>query len=496
MSKRKKKNFILSANSLNQPKFIRKIIFKKRLSVEALDPKNLITPQRFDVLAKIIFLKFLTSNSDDNIGEKLYIKHLELLNGLLEIDSNGSSKKLGKHSFILSFKKLLHSIKKDFNKSYAIPISNNNILDGAHRLAVAIFLKKDIFVFKVNRKEFNYNYLFFKEKKFPEIYLDMMANEYLLYKKKARLIFLWPTADKSKDSKFYEILNKHGDTVYEKKIKIDSENAWVLIREVYKNETWLGNFKNHFLGAKNKAIWCFQKKNPLRVILYESNNDLVMVKQLIRNLYNEGKHSVHITDNYSETYELSSLMFNKNSIHWLNNYRLKKYNWFEELFLNYKKFLNHSRLDKSKFCIDGSSILSIYGLREARDIDFIHTYKKNIDTKIIGVTDHNCASNYHVQDRFTLVNDPRNFFYYSGFKVISLEQLKQYKKNRNEKKDIIDLNLINSIVDKNNYKNNYLLHNFTFNHIKNIVYLLLLKVRFYIYKFIIFKLRNDNRKQR
>ena len=366
-------------------------------------------------------------------------------------------------------------------------------MDGAHRLAVAIFLKRDIFVFKVNGKEFNYNYLFFKDKKFPEMYLDMMANEYLLYKKKARLIFLWPTANKSSDSKFYEIINKHGEIVYEKKIKINPENAWVLIREVYKNETWLGNFKNQFLGAKNKAIWCFQNKHPLKVILYESNKDLLKVKQSIRNLYNEGKHSVHITDNYSETHDLANLMFNKNSIHWLNNYRLKKYNWFEELFLNYKNFLNHSRLDKNKFCIDGSSILSIYGLRESRDIDFIHTYKKNIHTKMLGVTDHNSASNYHTQDRFSLVNDPRYFFYYSGFKVISLEQLKQYKVNRNEKKDIIDLNLINSIVNKNNYKKNYLFHNFTFNHLKNIVYLLLLKIRFYIYKFIIFKLRNDHR---
>jgi len=494
--KKRKKSFILSANCLKQPDFIKKTISKKRVSVEVVDPKTLITPKRFDVLAKIIFLKFLTSNSDDNIGEKLYIKHLELLNGLLEVDSNGTSRKIGKDSFILSFKNLLLSIKKDFNKSYAIPISNNNILDGAHRLAVAIFLKKDIFVFKTNRKEFNYSYSFFKEKKFPEIYLDMMANEYLLYKKKARLIFLWPTADKSKDSKFYELLNKHGDLVYEKTIKIVSENAWVLIREVYKNETWLGNFKNQFLGAKNKAIWCFQKKNPLRVILYESNNDLVKVKQLIRNIYNEGKHSIHITDNYSETYELSNLMFNKNSIHWLNNYRLKKYNWFGELFLNYKKFLNHSRLDKNKFCIDGSSVLSIYGLREARDIDFLHTYKKNIDTKMIGVTDHNSAFSFHGQNLFTLVNDPRNFFYYSGFKVISLEQLKQYKKNRNEKKDIDDLNLINSITNINHYKNNYFFYNFTFSNFKNIVYLLLLKIRFYIYKFIIFKLRNDHRQQR
>ena len=127
MNKIKKKNFILPSGSLNQPDFIRKNIFKNSISIKAVDPKTLITPKRFDVLAKIIFLKFLSSNSDDNIGEKLYSKHLELLNGFLEIDRSGHSKKIGKDSFILSFKELLISIKKGFYKSYAVPISNNNI---------------------------------------------------------------------------------------------------------------------------------------------------------------------------------------------------------------------------------------------------------------------------------------------------------------------------------------------------------------------------------
>ena len=47
-------------------------------------------------------------------------------------------------------------------------------------------------------------------------------------------------------------------------------------------------------------------------------------------------------------------------------------------------------------------------------------------------------------------------------------------------KDIVDLNFINTILAKNNY----LLHNFTYSVVKNIVYFLLLKIRFYTYSYI------------
>ena len=46
-------------------------------------------------------------------------------------------------------------------------------------------------------------------------------------------------------------------------------------------------------------------------------------------------------------------------------------------------------------------------------------------------------------------------------------------------KDIVDLNFINTILAKNNY----LLHNFTYSVVKNIVYFPLLKIRFYTYTY-------------
>ena len=39
----------------------------------------------------------------------------------------------------------------------------------------------------------------------------------------------------------------------------------------------------------------------------------------IRNIFNEGNHSVHINDTKEETIRLAKCLLNKNSVHFLNN---------------------------------------------------------------------------------------------------------------------------------------------------------------------------------
>jgi hypothetical protein len=60
--------------------------------------------------------------------------------------------------------------------------------------------------------------------------------------------------------------------------------------------------------------------------------------------------------------------------------------------------------------------------------------------------------------------------------ILAASYLNESNLNRNIiLKDIVDLNFINTILAKNNY----LLHNFTYSVVKNIVYFPLLKIRFY-----------------
>ena len=89
--------------------------------------------------------------------------------------------------------------------------------------------------------------------------------------------------------------------------------------------------------------------------------------------------------------------------------------------------------------ITGSTILSLYGLRDCKDIDLIY-YKDAPDDS------HNQYLETHYKLTLDqIVNDPRYHLYYNGFKYVSLDVIKNMKKIRNESKDIVDVQLIEKI---------------------------------------------------
>ncbi len=102
------------------------------------------------------------------------------------------------------------------------------------------------------------------------------------------------------------------------------------------------------------------------------------------------------------------------------------------------------------FCIDGSAVLSLLGLRECRDLDFIYSgdpkllpqlSKKTIDC-------HNESEKYHSYNITEIIGDPRLHCWYMGIKFCTPEVIYQLKKNRNEAKDRYDIALLKSVISK------------------------------------------------
>ena len=86
----------------------------------------------------------------------------------------------------------------------------------------------------------------------------------------------------------------------------------------------------------------------------------------------------------------------------------------------------------------------MYGLREAKDIDYIEKDNKDIKLKMYGCHKGKWFNYYKINKENILYN-PENHFYCNGLKFVSLNVIKKMKTNRNEKKDIKDLELINKI---------------------------------------------------
>jgi len=436
-----KKVFFENLESINTN--IKRKLKNQKYELQVRQAIDLLTPNRFDIIAKYIYVKFKVENISSDFVKELYLNHIKVFNGFVE---NDESQKIGEKAFLQSFDNLIESIKnKGFLDKNIIPLANDNsILDGAHRIATAIYFNQRVRTISTELEPHNFNYEFFEKRGLERVYLDAMALEYAKLKDNVYIILIWPSAE-GKESELKEIFEKYGKIVYRKNVYLTENGSVNLILQTYKNEKWLGNEKNDYIGARNKARWCFQGNNPLRVFLFESAEDLIKMKEEIRRLFNIGKHSIHINDTKDETIELAGLLFNENSIHWLNNAQRRDFKWFDRLLKHYVNFLKKKKLDFDKFCIDGGAVLAMYGIRETRDLDFLYQ-GKNIETGFKEISCHNEETTLHSKSKDELIFDPRNHFIVNNIKFVSLSNIKGMKRNRNEKKDLEDIKLINMLL--------------------------------------------------
>lgn len=397
--------------------------------------RNLLTTNRLDVIFKFLYLKF--KKTSPRFAKQLYHDHIKIItNGLFEEKDNGKKRF---NDFIDVFEVINKSIETEgFNtKISKIPISNDgSISNGAHRLASSLFNDVNVKTIQTNQQSHNYNYKFFKDRALENHLLEFGVLNYLLLTENNFLAIIWPSADKNIDyMKFFS------DILYDKKMSLNSDGAQNFVAQVYKDYNWIGSFKEGYSGAITKVAEAFKNFGDIHFIFFKmkSFDEVSKLKNKLRNLFAIGKASIHITDNNKETIELGKIILNPNSLHFLNN---SKPYVFESVFkkLNeLKKLLHHNNINLDDIVLTSSTILGIYGYREPSDIDFLSAEDFNLNQSL---QSHNYLIDYYKKDKNELIYNPRYHFYYSDFKFISLDEIIKFKKNRNEIKDRLDLELI------------------------------------------------------
>ena len=277
-------------------------------------------------------------------------------------------------------------------------------------------------------------------------YMDRAAIEFAKLKPNSFVVCLFPAAI-GHDDKVQQILSNSGSIFYSKRVKFSRNGAFNLLRELYLDEYWAGTYPG-FGGYKVKQNLCFPNDGDTRIFLVEfkTATDAVKAKKAIRSVYNIGNHSIHINDTHEQTIRVAKLVFNENSIHHLDNMRVVNYTKFNSLLESFKQAIKTNNVDIDDYCITASSVLSVYGLREGNDIDYLHTSSRlKCDDDLI--TSHNAygVNRYHLEYH-DIIHNPSNHFYHRGIKFASLDVVKRLKEKRGEKKDFVDVELINSIL--------------------------------------------------
>lgn len=434
-----------------------------KYEIEYINARELIVPGRIDLVAKFKYVEHKVNNHDVRFVKDLYKKHIEAFSKGTYIEP-GNEDKNSIEKYILVFNELIENIRingVDHNQS-VIPVGKNNeIMDGAHRTAIAAYFNQSVPIIRFNELEANNNLECFKNLHLDELYLDYLANEYCKIDKDTYIAIFWPKASgESNFVKAFELLNEKTDVVYKKSIKLSFNGLRNLMIQVYNNHDWMQGFENHFFGAEKKVEACYQKDKDTIILILKSNSfeNILEVKNEIRELFGIGNHSIHISDNNEETQQLSKILFNNNTIFFLNHGKPDKYIELNKRLILFKNRVLANGLSLDDFIVESSAILGLYGLRIANDIDYLSIAE---DHKLIEnefIENHIDYLKYHDERIQDLIYNPNNYFVYNDIKFIDLENLRRFKKNRNEPKDIDDIKLIDSVYSNKNKISKNILH--------------------------------------
>lgn len=146
------------------------ISHRNKLIVYSTNPINLLSKYRFDIFVKYYYVKSYIENYDLKEAKKIYLSHIKAFNNFHEPDGRKNNAK----DFIIKFNSLIENIKscKNLDKTI-IPISTTGIpIDGAHRIAIALYFDLKIQYCVFDLLDGKYDEIFFLQRGMPYKYVQ------------------------------------------------------------------------------------------------------------------------------------------------------------------------------------------------------------------------------------------------------------------------------------------------------------------------------------
>ena len=409
---------------------------------------QLLTPYRFDLVPKFLYAAYREANLKTGFAVDLYKEHLRVWNGFKEYDNPDKNTF---EKFKKCFDDIIESMKaKGFDKEYAVPTTpEGHLLNGSHRTAAAYVTNTTLRTTKTTDPtagQVNCGSQFFKNLGLEKKYLDHMALEYVKLKPSTKLITLHPARDIQKEEAVSDLIYSKVPVVYDSVIPLNKEGFTNYVSQMYFGESWLSTPSDPIAGARLKGDLCWGQ-SPVRVLLIEEDSldTLNSLKEEIRSLYSIDKSSVHINDMYEETLRLARVVYNPNSVDFLNvgipNLSPKLSAELE----NYRKTIEGHRLNPDLFCVTGSAVMTMFGLRECADLDYLHYDPSHVIQGSSYINSHEKELSKYPMHKDDILFNPNNHFYWNNVKFASLDSVKKLKAHRGEEKDLVDVKLMEDV---------------------------------------------------
>lgn len=258
-----------------------------------------------------------------------------------------------------------------------------------------------------------------------------MENTFDLLDKKSNgkyyMACLWPVIDLSKLDEVEKILQKYGEIVYSREIPLTYMGMKNFMVQIYGHQTWTGTIKNHFRGVRGKVDVCYKEGAPVRTYLFKADClDVVLeAKEKIREIFKIEKSSIHISDNQTETENMMQLLYNKNSIDFINFANpYQSARLFNKL-IEVKHFLEEKALDKNRFILGGDAIFELCGWKKIDNYKILTDYGENELSGMEKIIDIDFETQKYGCTISELLYNPMNFFSFEEMKFVTVQRVLQ-----------------------------------------------------------------------
>ncbi len=381
--------------------------------------KEINLANRLDIVIKYLYIRNYLSSSPDNNIEDLYTKHIQILTAFREWD------KKTLEDFTSSFKELIQSIQSKWYMWDKVSIGKNNSpITGAHRIASCLYFDIHCPTQKNNsEKGIIVDIDWLLKNNFSQDNIRLIIKTYgeLSWD---NFIILWPTCKAEKLS------NESLRYIYNFPTKYHTKET---ILDIYGYD----NYWSYDVGIENKADICSEytyfivvflswkfEKEPLRSAL------LGKVDSQKINAESKKYYTFHSPDTDDETQYLKDILFSSSYFSHLIKRTQAASSELTSKLSSLKKVYSRD------MCIVWSGPLWIYRLSAISDIDLISKWIIPDSERIIKLDSKIDLLNYQYYEK--VANEDiitKHFFYWRGFKFISLEYLVEVKSQGLRKKD-------------------------------------------------------------
>lgn len=404
-------SFLLDRMDRSRPDFV----------VREVAPR--LTWNRLDLAIKLYYLD-QTEAAPSAFVQELYDAHIHAFS-LGDFREPGNAAKQDPASFRAAFRDIVSSLRTDgFDPSKSlIPVaSDGSFINGGHRAACAMFLRRNVHVVETGLPPVRYDYRAFRSRGLDDDLLEAAIIRYMERSPRARMALAWSGAAGPVEAHI-------GPLVYRKQLTLSPRGMANLLDMLDLEETTRSARADHDGGHHRLTAFVFDL------------DDLGLPTRLAQ-LPNKGQgiSTLHLLPSQKDSLDVARVLLNDRSVRFLNGASPKRFPGTAKLASDLRAVLAQSAVPPEEVLLDTGMLLATYGAKEASTANFTSLAVVKEAGTSASLVQHPAGA-----DIVDILQDPRRHLHYGGLKFLGVTEAMDSTHHRQGPQASDDLRLLASL---------------------------------------------------